>query len=267
VQGLGLLPVLSAQYFAAGITMGVSVAAASSVILSPWWVRRRLHRWFLEPTEPRLTIRWLVALAFNLSLAALFLWAATYLLTEHVLGVSAPIKPPLFFSTIAAVAFFGFLSAEVEEPPKWLSTANERLVGTSRSLGLGHVARWVLRPPFIRGVEYLVATPLVVLATVSCLPAGFLAFSNLPQEFGGAHPSCVQLDIDRTMMSRETQEALLPDQAASNLKVARTIRLDLLFAGGDSVYVRRWRDDRRAPKDLRVYTVGSKLVASTADCE
>ena len=37
------------------------------------------------------------------------------------------------------------------------------------------------------------------------------------------------------MMSRETQEALLPDQAASNLRVARTIRLDLLFAGGDSL--------------------------------
>ncbi len=286
-EGLGLLPVLSAQYFVAGATVATAILVALGVVLIPWRVRARVHSWLSKPTEPRPTIRWLVALTLYLSVIALIVWAWMYLVAERWLGVSSPIQPAFFYGAIAAVAILGFFSAEVEEPPRWLAAvpwlavrsqaaADERFAETFRSSGiegpgqplrLQRFRQGLLRPPFLGGLAYIVATYLSVLAAICCLPAGFLAFMNLPQEFGGAHPSCVQLDIDRTMMAKETQEALLPEQGVSNLKIARTIRLALLFAGGDSISVRRWQEDRRSAGDPRVYAIGSKLVASTVNCE
>src|SRR5271157_5611184 len=58
VQGLGLLPVLSAQYIVAGATIGVFLLLAWALTSGLWRARARLHAWTETPTELRLTIRW-----------------------------------------------------------------------------------------------------------------------------------------------------------------------------------------------------------------
>ena len=255
-EGLGLLPVLSAQYFAVAITMAAFPISAWGLILGLWRARAGLHEWFRTPTEARRTIRWLIVLVFYLSFWAMFLWGATLLLTEYVLGGSNPIKPAFFFVALGLFAGSAFLGAAVEEPPQWLAAACKRLPAL----------QFFLSPDFPVGSEYLVATSLFPWIIFSSCIMGFFAPFLLPQALGGFRSRCVQLDVDRTMMSRESQEALLlPNSADANLKVDRSIKLDVLFSGGNSVLVRR--HDRRAYKDLRVYAIGSKFVTTTVDCE
>jgi len=67
LEGLGLLPVLSAQYVAAGATIGVFLGLAWIVIGGLWMARSRLHTWLETPTEVRLTIRWILVFVLYLT--------------------------------------------------------------------------------------------------------------------------------------------------------------------------------------------------------
>src|SRR5271166_489955 len=67
LEGLGLLPVLSAQYVAAGATIGVFLGLAWIVIGGLWMARSRLHTWLETPTEVRLTIRWILVFVLYLA--------------------------------------------------------------------------------------------------------------------------------------------------------------------------------------------------------
>ena len=255
-NGLGLLPVLSAQYVAAGATIGMFLLLAWLATRGLWLARERLHVWFQKPTEPRLTLRWILALVCNL-----ILYAFVFVVLTGIYKHNPFIFPALLFS----FAFLVFFAEEVKQPPRWIRVIYVRLARPFRYVKLRQLAQFVLRPGGHRVLRVFYGIYLSVIVPTIFLIFGALSFIYLPRELGGPSPSCIQLDVDKTMLSREAQRELLPDPPASSLNVARTFPLDLMFEGGDSILVRR--HDRQPQKDLRVFAIGPKLVTARVDCD
>src|SRR5262249_39560920 len=95
--------------------------------------------------------------------------------------------------------------------------------------------------------------------------AAFVLFIYVPQELGGPRPSCTFLDLDRTMMSMQTQEDLLPHVDTQSSRIARSIPVDVLFSTGEVVLVRK--HERSSAKDRQVYEISQKLITSKLECD
>jgi hypothetical protein len=263
-QGLGPLPVLSTQYVLAGATIGIFLGMAWIVINGLWMGRSRLHAWLETPTELRLTVRWLLVFARDLTVFVTSLsMLLCYAFMAHIGQWLFPIG--LLFASPILI----FLATDIKERPRWMRADYGQMPWPFRFLNLRIVGN-ILTPPFIVLPWFAMFSILYEIFLSIIIPSVFLAFGvvtfiKLPQALGAAGASCVHLDMDRTMMSKEARQELLADQGTSDIKVARTIPLDLMFAGGNSVLVRR--HDPQPSKDRPIYTIGSNLVASTVDCE
>jgi hypothetical protein len=62
-------------------------------------------------------------------------------------------------------------------------------------------------------------------------------YPKLPQSLGGGKPRCAQLDLDTGSVSAATLAALAPDAATA--PTVRTGKLDIVFAEGDKLFVKR----------------------------
>lgn len=253
-NGLGLLPVLSAQYVAAGATIGLFLLSAWLIVDGLWLAQKRLHLWLDEPTEERLTARWILALVCFV--------AGVVFITSAILRRFLPeLLPVILMLPYGILVFF---SEEVEEPPRWLRVAYVRLMRPFGRAKLRPLARSVLRPQTYKKDRFFYGLILSVALAVAFVILGGFAFYYLPRELGGPSPSCVELDLDGTMLSGEARRDLLPDPAHEG-KIVRTVPLDLMFAGGDSLLVRRRATQPGAAHP--VYAIASRLVGATVDCE
>ena len=253
-NGLGLLPVLSAQYVAAGATIGLFLLFAWLVVGGLWLAQKRLHLWLDKPTDERLTARWILALVCSV--------AGFVFVTAVVLGKFLPWWLPMMLWLPYAILIF--FSDEVEEPPRWLRIAYVRVARPFGRAKLRPLFRSVLRPQTFRKDKLPYGLILSSALAVTFLVLGGFTFLNLPRELGGPSPSCVELDLDRAMLSAEARRDLLPDTVHDG-NIIRTFPLDLMFEGGDSVFVRR--HDHQAPEHLRVVAISSKLVTARTDCD
>lgn len=61
--------------------------------------------------------------------------------------------------------------------------------------------------------------------------------SVLPQELGGGRPRCASLDLVRSQVSSQTLKALLP-VSNTDTEAARSVDVDVFFAGGDYLLVK-----------------------------
>src|SRR5271165_4721145 len=118
LEGLGLLPVLSAQYVAAGATIGVFLVLAWIVIGGLWMARSRLHTWLETPTEVRLTIRWILVFVLYLTAIAMLIYGLLDRTAYKFTDVS--IFPSMLLTSFLLI----FFSTEVNETPRWLRSAN-----------------------------------------------------------------------------------------------------------------------------------------------
>ena len=259
-KGLGLLPILSAQYLAAGVTMALVLALGLIVLLVPPFIRAWLHAWFKTKTETRLTIRWAIAFSAYFTIIGFFL-----IICLSPFLVPTGRFPHIFLFVFFSLFIFGYFYDQVKRSPLWVVKID---ICLAKSRSYCCVRKYLVEkilPQFdiFAKASYTFAMfYLWIVVPLACALLGYAAFERLPQEFGGAAPGCTHLDVDRTMLSKEAQQELLAGSDASNFRVARTIKLDLLFAGGDSLLVRR--HDRQTP---RVYAIGSKFVTATADCD
>jgi hypothetical protein len=105
-------------------------------------------------------------------------------------------------------------------------------------LGLAREESWLFR------LVWYVYAPFVILLLVAAAFAFYAEgiYPSLPQSLGGGRPRCAQLDLDARSLSLETLAELAPGAAAG--EIVRTPRLDIVFAQGDTLFVRRPDDDR-----------------------
>jgi hypothetical protein len=104
-------------------------------------------------------------------------------------------------------------------------------------LGLAREESWLFR------LLWYVYAPIAI-AFLVALAFAFYAegiYPRLPQSLGGGRPRCAQLDLDAGSLSRETLAELAPGAATGGIR--RTPRLDIVFAQGDTLFVRRPEDD------------------------
>ena len=106
------------------------------------------------------------------------------------------------------------------------------LVGLTRE-----EANWLFR------VIWYVYAPfgIVVLTAAAFLFYADALYPRLPQSLGGGKPRCAQLDLERASLSAQTLADLAPRRQGP---IVRTARLDIVFAQGDTLFVRRPGDDR-----------------------
>jgi Flp pilus assembly protein TadD len=85
------------------------------------------------------------------------------------------------------------------------------------------------------------ALGIVTLAFVAFTFYANVLYPRLPQSLGGGKPRCAQLDVDAGSISGATLAALAPGATGSTV---RTAKLDIVFAQGDLVFVKRPHEER-----------------------
>ncbi len=248
---LSLLPALSSQYIMAGAIIG-SIFVVIALL-------RILREWLLVSLDPpvgwKLKARW----------AILFLWICEFLLALMSPFVGTRVQeivPILFLATWLLVL----------PVPRWreaLETLKASITKIEHkvfrdSLGsmvdlLSQLLSWGVR---------IVEEDYPRLATILLCGIGifftFFAFLAMPQQLGGVHPRCAYLDIDTGMTSPEVYKEIIPPKEGSQAgqtggKVERSVKLDVLFSGGDTILVRK-------TTDKMVYEISRKIVQTTIWC-
>jgi len=226
-QGLGLLPALDAQYFAAGIVPGLVIVAAYGAFKLITAGLERLLVWLHgEPrTRAKIAIRWA---AFVL-IAVLF----SYMLIGDMFGIVEGIVS-LEWATPFVIAVFVLLSLLIHVETKDTRAKWDRFyrlfqVGNIVALGA------------IVAVIYFVNS----------------VYPSIPQELGGVSARCSYLDLDKSLLSALTLAALVPGADGSSTSAVRSKRLDMLYASSDVVMVRL---------DGQVYELDRQAIRTIAFC-
>jgi hypothetical protein len=239
-EGLGLLPLLSTQYILAGAVMGVFLVVAWESTTGLWKSRARFHLWLGSTSTSDL---W-VAKSHGQRLSNL--------VASHKAMIRQAMGGIMVVSFIATYLIWFELTEY--EAANWFFMLAFAIVAFYTP------GNWWGR---FWGFLFSLAIPLfsLVLAVKT--------FLFLPEQFGGPHSSCSYLDIDRTMISKELQGKLLPtgDGDKEKEKVVRTVALDVLFSGGDSIQVRPHAAEEAPTHHSPIFAISSKLVTATVDCE
>jgi hypothetical protein len=233
LEHLGNVPLLSTQYLTAGTIVGAFLAIAWFIGRGLWWTREFIASW-LDPTihwEP--TVQWKLTLAWCLqrvsTLAFLTFAFSSFVINDDRIGLIA----------IYTFAFTAFFAPEVKEIPKWTDRLLNWAARRPRSKYYFPLIASMLRPDkFFRRLGTFYGYLFTAFIPLISLVLAFVLFTKVPQELGRPRPRCAYLDLDRQMMSVRTQQDLIPKSELSNSRVARSIPLDVLFFGGDSVRVR-----------------------------
>jgi hypothetical protein len=259
-DGLGVLPLLSAQYILAGLTVGLSAAIGYALAKGILEGRKRLHAWLTGPGELRRNIKWGI---YILSGLCILLFFFSFILS----WVTKRSQDTRFLISVYGLATFSFLTAGGGRGPRWLRIAFVRSMRPCHSKYL----RTELRP-LVRGfvdpagwgpLAWMSGAMFVIFIPMVCLLLGLLVFLSSPLELGGARPSCSYLDVDRAKMAKELREELLPVTAQSESGVSRSLKLDVLFSGGSSVMVQL--HEPRAPR--RIYELSSQVILARSPCD
>jgi hypothetical protein len=95
----------------------------------------------------------------------------------------------------------------------------------------------------------------------------YFAFQAIPQQFGGVLPRCAYLFIDKDTLSPELRAVIIAkparESAPNNPAVALPVQLDVLFAGGDTIFVR----PRTPPSSGMVYEISRRIVQAITWCD
>ena len=228
-NGFGLLPILSTQFVVTGFAMGLFLLASLVVLGTLLRSRSLLHYWICPlPKDDD----WIAKSIRRIITSIAIVCALVFFLQEYI-NIS---------DRQGRIAVLAFAVAAFYTPK-----ANNNLIGWW--FGTGYAFMFAIMIP-VAGV--LIASEVLYM---------------LPEQFGGLSTSCVHLDIDRSKLSKETQNEVFPPiEATPGPAFARTIKLDILFSNSDSTLVRR-HNDVAGPKPRRIYDISPKIITSRADCD
>lgn len=228
-HGLGLAPVLDAQYFAAGVFPTAIVIASCFVA----WCLRRLGKWIRGPVSPygeRLkTILEAVGSVMGLLGFVLFLVSKRVIAGSNALATASAVLIVVGVVGVIVSAFFSRDKADVWYHRFLMSVA------------------WIYLP--------LVGT-LAFLFYMRLFPA-------LPQEFGGPRRQRVQLDVDVSKVSTNTLHLLAPEWQESHTYqsgIVRSRSLNLVFQNSEYLFL---QIDRQTPP---LASQVLKLKTSAVEC-
>lgn len=220
-RGLGLVPVLDAQYFAAGVLPSVIVATAC---FTGWWLRW-VGRWVRKPVSP-----------FGAKMRSLL----------ELIGL---------ICTLAGGILYLFFKRSLPVLSGVMFVIGAVVLVTSAFLSRDKIDVWYHR--FVLGQAWF-SLPLV--GMVAFLLYAAKVFPVLPQAFGGPRPQRVQLDIDVSKISPATLHLLAPEwQSQANLSVARSRTLRLIFQSRDYVFLQIDDEGSSAPNQSLRLQSGSVL--------
>lgn len=226
--GLGMVPVLDAQYLVAGLVPTLIVGVAAILVA----MQLRFAAWASrEPSDRRLRIgSYLSALAIVAILgAALAGMVFDRMGKRSAEGVS---------TGIAAVAAYGLMAGALLQGSR--GSKFFRLYGL--------------------GVLWLVIALMPVLMTLGYLEK---VFPRLPASLGGPAPRCVVMDVVAADLSPSAL-ALMSRQGAARdtTPVVRTREVDLLFSTSEAVTFRL----PGAARDAPVYSLAKRSIVGVATC-
>jgi hypothetical protein len=200
-RDLGIQAAANLQYLLAGLVPAVVLALALA-IFAAWLKVPAWSRDRLLTSSPRSS-----RAAFRLGSV---LWAV---------GVAA----------IAIGGWAGLLDTTPVAAPVYAITGAGFLL-----LGLTRDDSWLFR------LIWNVYAPIVIaaLAVVAFFFYSETLYPKLPQSLGGGKPRCARLDLDTGSVSAATLAALAPN-ATTQQPTVRTAKLDIVFAEGDKLFVKR----------------------------
>lgn len=117
----------------------------------------------------------------------------------------------------------------------------------------------------------LMGTLYVVLLILLFSMLGVFFFServypSIPQEFGGVRPRCAYLDVARDQLSDETLRGIVGTSATSpNEKVVRSLKLNVVFAGGDVLLATPLGNRRET--NFTVYEIRKEILHAVTWCD
>lgn len=229
-HNLGPLPVLDAQYFAAGLP---PLLAVLTVVLLIHFSRRfLLDKWpkWLETLSWRKQLL-VYGLVTVLALSSLLIVVKFRYLANKFQS------PVVFFLPLFSVIFFASLLLEPQQLYlRWLQKlADDGVLTPDRVSTLKKNWAW----KFI-GYPRL-SNLYLILALLGAAGIFFWVqslYSRIPQEFGGGKPRCAQLDVIWAELSPETRQHLSAGSPRSEAeKTVSTAELIVYFAGKESIIV------------------------------
>ena len=226
--GLGLLPALDAQYFAAGFIPVLVVIAAIYVFNLANELLKRLLTWL--HSEPRTSGKSAVGTAaYVLSIAPI-----AFLLVANSSGFLEQIIPWEWAIPIVIVAL---LLGSLLSPSKigGIESKPNRLY---RVFQLGNV---IFGGAAI-AVVYFIGS----------------VYPYIPQELGGLRARCAYIDLHKDQLSTFTLSALTAVAELSSTPIIRTKRLEIFYASSDVVMV---------GLDNRVYELDKATIEAISSCD
>jgi hypothetical protein len=224
---IGLVPVLDAQYFTAGIVPAlIFLLFALSVR-----VLRAFQKWLKGPASKK----------------------------------NETVQKILFYVALAIMLVFGALKlAFRKSSPEWVSWM-PFFVGAvfllAAFLGRAKGDRFMQ----LMGL-FLIWSYTILGALWLVLGYNIELFPRLPAELGGPRPRCAHLDLDRSQLSVETLRQLAGNPAApADQPVLRSVPLYLIFDGSDYVFLAA-RSDSLSPTNP-VYRIRKDAVKGVFPCD
>ena len=223
-HGWGLVPVLDAQYFSAGV---VPTLIAIAAFIIGWWLRR-LSQWVRKPKPATRTAnkRWSVL---------------------EIIG---------FCSIVSGFVFLFFKRNSAVGPILIVIGMLSHIAASF----LSHAQSDLWSQRFILSVAWI-QLPLLGAAAVLFYIARI--FPTLPQPLGGPRSECVQLDFDVAKVSAETLQLLAPEWQkthTTNSGVARSRNLYLVLQSNEFLLLQVDRQTSSATN--RPFRIKSSEVAS-----
>jgi hypothetical protein len=242
INKLGLLPAFESQYFIAGIVPFIIIFLLFHSIKFCWTHDLHLPQW-LNILKTRKWWGDIIRAVLPIAFILLKLLPGTGNLgkyfTERISLIGG------IFASVAGLLFlFAIFSIDVG--------SNDPLKVRAGRTG----TNW--KDKFVVGMRILIAV--VFLFVMGTAALGFyvaLIYSKLPQSLGGVRPRCAYLDLEKSGVSNETLEAILPpghfvittsnvpsdpanrnSPSSSPPDITRSDRVEVLFSGSDYSLIR-----------------------------
>jgi hypothetical protein len=161
-------------------------------------------------------------------------------------------RAALLLQLLFALAVIVFLSLEWTMEERWIT------VGLLVSVACAGVSLALVGERFYKFVVVVVAP--VTGGLLGLVVYVLSVYPELPQEFGGVKPRCVQLDLTRASLSQATAEALVPK--ASD-EIGRSYRVSVYFVGNDELILKL---RHRGKAFGRTFRVDNAAVQAVVGC-
>lgn len=228
-HNLGPLPVLDAQYFAAGLPVVLVLLLLTLLI---YWSRRLLLDLWPKWLAAQSMLIQLLAHAI-LMIAALGSLLVIFLLRNWAEGLE---RPFLFFLPLSMIIFVASLFLQPQRLyDRWLKSLLQRkLISEEDAERLKRNWGWIF---FYnrQGISNLYLVLLLIGAAGIALWVNSMYF-RVPQEFGGGRPRCAHLDISLDEISSQTREHLgISPRATDSERTVSSAEVTVYFVGTESV--------------------------------